>query len=173
MDKVQRNLSQRDDWGFISLLSSFKVKDYYSQGYIYPQDFHNIAKDLGLGLSQRESLYLQQQLFKDGKLDYQRFMLRLVPQFGGNKRDLLTNSFHSLRGNSKSLTFYTVQQAFNAKQHPEYLEGGVAEYQVKQSFLRSLKNYLIVEQGQYSQMSLKAWIRFFEYYAKEKDFEYL
>ena len=161
--------------GFINLLRSFKTVDYGRENYLYYNEFKKALSYQRIVLKD-EHLKIIFKLFsnKTYKLDFWKMLESLIPTFKKYKIDALESLYNDLlkNNNINKLQYFTFQNSFNAKSHPDFKNCIKPDYMLKNEFADSLKVFLDNYKSFDNYISFETFVRFFEYFARDWSDEY-
>ena len=172
-----QQLNAKGDRAYISFFKLLKCNDYDSDGKVFEREFEKTINESRLNFSKKQIQRLFEQFAADKQsLKINGFINLLVPEFVQEKADLVNDLFQKLsaiQNNSGQVSFDAIVNSFYAKLHPDFKKGIKADYEIKSEFEDSLKTFLSLYRGSHLLVAFEALLRFFEFYGRNWDFDYL
>lgn len=175
---LKKALNRKGNSGYINLYIRCKTGDIDKDSFLFYNEFKKVIKDMRCKLDndQMETLFNLFSNKKDKKkFDYNLLLDELVPYFDKENVAKIEKLFYDLNGrvSNNEVDFQRIQNSFTPKNHPSYRNGEKNEHEIKSEFLQSLQNFLVYYQGSHSKVEKDSFIRFFEFYAKNWDQDFL
>lgn len=176
-------LNPKGDKAYIMFYKALRCSDYDSDGKIYEKEFEKSINELRIQFSKKQI----QRLFDHFSLDKQtidilNLMNLLVPHFDDEKSALIASLFERLAqtpsqsqplSTGSNISYDQLINTFSVRQHPDFKKGLKADYEIRSEFEECIKTFLGLFSGTHLIISQQSLLRFFEFYGKNWDFEYL
>ena len=170
-------LNGKGDRAYIFFYKILKCNDFDSDGKIFEREFEKSINESRLNFSSKQTLRLFEQLANGkGSLEIAKFLPLLVPRFSDDKADLIEEFYSRLvqtQTLSGDLGYDQIVASFAVKQHPDFRKGARADYEIKAEFEDCLKTFLNLHCGSHLIISVNSLIRFFEFFGRNWDYQYL
>ncbi len=172
---LEEQITKKGNKGYINFYKGLKGNDHDNDNHLYFKEWLKTLKDQRIILKEGQvrSLFKHYSNFPQ-KLNYELLLERLVPAFSQSRVELLKKLYQKLfKGETTNeLSFYKLQSGFNSRNHPDFKSGRKADYELKSEFLESFQTFLVNFQANYTSLGIFAFIRFFEFYARDWSDEY-
>ena len=173
---VETQLNKKGNKAYISLYKALKFNDFDNDGYVYQKELGKALKEVRIELSEGQLKALFEKFSdSDQKMRFEFLLEKMVPQFSDEKIELIKDLYARLfyGETSNELSFLNIQTCFNSKGHPDVKTGQKDHIEVKSEFLDALQTFLSLMKGSHLSVSLFEFVRFFEFFGKNWEFDYL
>ena len=169
-------LAKKGNRAHISFFKALKFNDFDHDGLLYQKELTKALKELRLDVSEPQLRGLfAAHADPEQRIRFEFILEKLVPPFEAPKVEMIKDLYTRLFAGevSHELSFLAVQNAFNSKGHPDVKTGQKDQTEVRNEFLDALQTFLTLTKGSHLSVSLYEFVRFFEFFARNWDFEYL
>lgn len=137
-DKIRAQLFQKRTNGLAGVARVFKQADFNGNKKLDRDEFEEALSFAGVFLSASEikMLFNEYDENGDGNVGYEEFIAGLAPPLSGPRLAVVQSAFKKIdKDGSNSLTVSDLVDVYNARQHPDVLQGKKTEEQVLGEFL--------------------------------------
>lgn len=172
---LEEQLSKKGNKGYINFFKSLKGNDFDRDGKLYLKEWTKTLKEQRINLEERQiSTIFKHYSGHSQRMNFELLLQKLIPSYSTKRIQLLKSLYEDLfKGESANeLTFYRLQNSFNARGHPDFRDCLRADYEIKTEFVESLQTFLLNFQGNHISLSLFAFVRFFEFFARDWNLDF-
>ena len=172
---LEEQLSKKGNKGYINFFKSLKGNDFDRDGKLYLKEWSKTLKEQRINLEEKQiSSIFRHYSGQSQKMNFELLLQKLIPAYNSKRIVLLKSLYEDLfKGESgNELTFYKLQNSFNSRGHPDFRDCLRADYEIKNEFIESLQTFLLNFQGNHISLSLFAFVRFFEFFARDWNLEF-
>lgn len=174
--QVDEQLARKGSRAYILYFKAIKCNDFDNDGFVYFKELARANREIRVEIGER-----QLQLLFDGfadasqKLRYALLFERLVPAFDAPRLESTRRLYERLFAaeGGQELSFQAIQAAFNPKGHPDFKALRRADYEVREEFVEALRVFLLLYKGSNLSASLHEFTRFFEFFGRNWENEFL
>ena len=145
---IREILSSRGITGVCEIARNFRIIDENNTQTIDFTEFKKCCRDYQLGLNDNQIKLLFETLDKDntGEIDYDEFLRTIRGEMNDFRKSLVNQAFKKLDVNGTGeITFDEMEAKYNAKDHPEVMNGKKTEEEIFKEFIDTFQdtyNYL-------------------------------
>ena len=177
LDSLEEQLSRKGYKAFINFYKIVKGNDFNNEGHLYLKHFEKCLKEARIGLTPKQAKKIYDEFTDDNvRMNYEILFQNLVPPFRDERIDYLKDLYGRLmeegKGKEKVLSFHTFHNSFFVRGHPDFKTRVKHDYELKDEFRSALETFLVCFQGNYMTVPPVAFIRFFEFYARNWSMNY-
>ena len=148
LDKIRKKLASRGVQGVCAIARNFRIIDDNNSQTIDFSEFKKCCKEFQFDLSDSEIQMAFVSFDRDntGEIDYDEFLRTIRGEMNDFRKNLVNDVFNKLdiNGNGE-ISFDELQSKYNARNHPEVLNGRKTEEEVLKEFMNTFQdtyNYL-------------------------------
>ncbi len=166
--KIIEKLNSYGNTGYINLMCRFIDNDIDIDRYLNFREFQRSIEECNLDCRPREI----EQVFKEyagktHKMNFDIFLEDIVPKFENHRVKKINQLYDNLNPKREvDIDFLAILNSFSAKNHPDYQSQLKSEYEIKNDFFPSFRNFLKYYQTFYLKVTKEALLRFFEYFGR-------
>ena len=167
LNKIRKKLSARGIRGITSIAKNFRLIDEDNSQTIDYNEFKKASKDFRFNLTENEiqkvfSLFDKN---KNGLIDYDEFIRVIRGEMNDNRKKIVEEIFNKLDINhSNAIEKEEIKSKFNAKNHPDVLNGKKTEDEILLEFIETFEstyNYLCGTEND-GKVTLEEFMEYYE-----------
>jgi hypothetical protein len=166
-------LAQKGNSGPLKFFCNLKSKDHDQNGLLNFKEFDSAIKLSRLSIKEKDKEIIFRRNSLKGLLDLKKFTDLIVVKFPTYREQTLLILFDKLGPDrfTKKINVDSFEKTFFARGHPDFKRMMIPDYELKQEFNWCLRQFLLLYQETLYEMSLNAFMRFFEFYSFSLDDE--
>ena len=138
IEKLRNIISRRGSRGIMSIRREFMIADNENNKTVNINAFKKFCHDYRIGLNDDEinTLFSELDSDKTGNINYQEFLKDIIDDMNERRKRIILQAFKSLDKKGKgTIELDDIREAYNAKMHPDVLNGKITEEEALAEFL--------------------------------------